>query len=235
MLVLDHVTTHYGGITMLRGISLKLEAGEIVCVLGPNGCGKTTLIKTIMGLVKPAEGSIHFLGQRIDTLKPHAIVRLGIAVVPEGRRLFPKMTVLENLRIGAYHEAAEETIRERMEAVFQLFPRLKERAGQLAGTLSGGEQAMLALGRGLMSRPKLLLLDEPSLGLAPVMVERMFEIIKSLQREGTTIFLAEQNAKMTLEIANRGYLLQKGAIVQEGDTKRLLESEIIKRAYLLAS
>jgi len=235
MLVLDHVTTHYGGVTMLRRISLRLAAGEIVCVLGPNGCGKTTLIKTIMGLVKPVEGSIHFLGQRIDTLKPHEIVRLGIAIVPEGRRLFPKMTVLENLRIGAYHEAREETIRERMEVVFRLFPRLKERAGQLAGTLSGGEQAMLALGRGVMSRPRLLLLDEPSLGLAPVMIEQMFEIIKSLQQEGTTIFLAEQNAKMTLEISNRGYLLQKGSIVQEGDAPKLLESEIIKRAYLLAS
>lgn len=234
MLALDHVTTQYGGITMLRDISLRLQAGEIVCVLGPNGSGKTTLIKTIMGLVKLTEGSIHFLGRRIDTLRTHEIVRLGVSVVPEGRRIFPKMTVLENLRIGAYHEAVDEVIRDRMEALFRLFPRLKERAGQLAGTLSGGEQAMLAIGRGLMSRPKLLLLDEPSLGLAPVMVEQTFEIIQGLHQEGTAIFLAEQNAKKTLEIANRGYLLQKGAIVQEGSATKLLESEIIKRAYLIA-
>jgi branched-chain amino acid transport system ATP-binding protein len=228
------ISTRYGQISMLRDVSIALREGEIACLLGSNGAGKTTLIKTILGLVQPVEGSITFCGRRIDGIKPNRIVGCGIAVVPEGRRIFPKMRVEENLRMGAFAEAHQGVIEERMGHVFGLFPRLRERRRQLAGTMSGGEQAMLAIGRALMARPKLLLLDEPSLGLSPVLVEQILEIIQEINRQGTTVFLVEQNARKTLDIARHGYILQKGEIILQGMAADLLESPIIKRAYLMA-
>lgn len=233
MLEMRGVTTRYGNIEVLRNLSLSLVPGQIACLLGSNGAGKSTLIKTILGLVRPVEGAITFEEVRIDGLRPHQIVRRGIAVVPEGRRLFPKMAVLENLRMGAFGETDEQVIAERMEEVFGRFPRLRERSRQLAGTMSGGEQAMLAMGRGLMSRPKLLLLDEPSLGLSPLLVAQIFAMVKQINADGTTIFLVEQNARMTLEVASSGYILQKGEIILAGSAAELRESPIIKRAYLM--
>ncbi|MFQ5839897.1 MAG: ABC transporter ATP-binding protein [Candidatus Methylomirabilales bacterium] len=233
MLEMRGVTTRYGNIEVLRNLSLSLVPGQIACLLGSNGAGKSTLIKTILGLVRPVEGAITFEEVRIDGLRPHQIVRRGIAVVPEGRRLFPKMAVLENLRMGAFGETDEQVIAERMEEVFGRFPRLRERSRQLAGTMSGGEQAMLAMGRGLMSRPKLLLLDEPSLGLSPLLVAQLFAMVKQINADGTTIFLVEQNARMTLEVASSGYILQKGEIILAGSAAELRESPIIKRAYLM--
>lgn len=233
MLEVRGVSTRYGQISMLRDVSIALREGEIACLLGSNGAGKTTLIKTILGLVRPVEGSITFHGRRIDGVKPNRIVGLGIAVVPEGRRIFPKMSVEENLRMGAFAETNPAVLEERMGHVFGLFPHLKERRRQLAGTMSGGEQAMLAIGRALMARPKLLLLDEPSLGLSPILVEQIFEMVQEINRRGTTVFLVEQNARKTLDIAQHGYILQKGEIILQGTAAELLESPIIKRAYLM--
>ena len=210
MLELRDVSTRYGPITMLRGVSLAVTRGQIACLLGPNGAGKTTLIRAILGIVKPVAGSIWFEGQRIDALRTHQIVARGIAVVPEGRRVFPRMTVEENLRMGAFIEWTARDLAARRDHVFALFPRLGERRGQKAATMSGGEQAMLAMGRALMSRPKLLLLDEPSLGLSPLLVEQIFEMVQTINRSGTTVFLVEQNARKTLAIAHHGFLLQKG-------------------------
>ena len=232
MLELASVSTRYGPITMLRNVSLAVEAGRIACLLGPNGAGKTTLIRTILGIVRPVAGTITFGGRRIDQLRTHQIVELGIGVVPEGRRVFPKMTVEENLRMGAFVEWAPVDLAQRRDHVFELFPRLAERRGQRAATMSGGEQAMLAVGRALMSRPKLLLLDEPSLGLAPLLVEQLFAMVQTINRSGTTVFLVEQNARKTLEIAHAGVLLQKGEVVGRGTAAELAASDLVRHAYL---
>ena len=234
MLELAGVSTRYGAITMLRDVSLEVAPGRIACLLGPNGSGKTTLIRTILGIVTPVAGEIRFEGQRIDRLRTHQIVERGIGVVPEGRRVFPKMTVEENLRMGAFVEWAPKDLAERLDRVFALFPRLAERRKQRAATMSGGEQAMLAMGRAIMSRPKLLLLDEPSLGLAPVLVEQLFAMVQTINRSGTTVFLVEQNARKTLEIAHHGFLIQKGEIVGRGSAAELAASEIVRHAYLRA-
>ena len=234
MLELAGVSTRYGAITMLRDVSLEVAPGRIACLLGPNGAGKTTLIRTILGIVTPVAGQIRFEGQRIDRLRTHQIVERGIGVVPEGRRVFPKMTVEENLRMGAFVEWTPADLGERLDRVFALFPRLAERRKQRAATMSGGEQAMLAMGRALMSRPKLLLLDEPSLGLAPVLVEQLFALVQTINRSGTTVFLVEQNARKTLEIAHHGFLIQKGEIVGRGSAAELAASEIVRHAYLRA-
>ncbi len=234
MLELRDVSTRYGPITMLRRVSLRLEEGKIACLLGPNGAGKTTLIRTILGIVRPVEGSIWLGGRRIDRLRTHEIVELGIGVVPEGRRVFPKMTVEENLRMGAFIEWAPTDFAARRDHVFSLFPRLAERRRQRAATMSGGEQAMLAMGRALMGRPKLLLLDEPSLGLAPVLIEQLFAMVQAINRDGTTVLLVEQNARKTLEIAHHGFLLQKGEIVGRCSAAELSASEIVRHAYLRA-
>jgi branched-chain amino acid transport system ATP-binding protein len=226
------VTARYGPLTVLRSVSLRVEAGEIACLLGPNGAGKTTLIRTLLGIVRPSEGSIWLDGARIDRLRPHEVVARGVAVVPEGRRVFPRMTVEENLRMGAYAEWAPPDLADRLARVFALFPRLAERRGQRAATMSGGEQAMLAMGRALMGRPRLLLLDEPSLGLAPVLVEQLFEIIQAVNRSGTTVLLVEQNARKTLAIARHGVLLQKGDIVGRGTAAELRELDLVRHAYL---
>ena len=232
MLELSGVSTRYGAITMLRSVSLEVEAGRVACLLGPNGAGKTTLIRTILGIVRPVAGSIRFEGRPIHQLRTHQIVELGIAVVPEGRRVFPKMTVEENLRMGAFVEWTPADLARRREHVFELFPRLAERRRQRAATMSGGEQAMLAVGRALMSRPKLLLLDEPSLGLAPLLVEQLFTMVQTINRSGTTVFLVEQNARKTLEIADHGFLLQKGEVVGRGTAAELAASDLVRHAYL---
>ncbi len=234
MLEVRGVSTRYGRIPMLRSVSLALREGEIACLLGPNGAGKTTTIRTILGLVRPVEGAVVFRGERIDGLKPNRIVRRGIGVVPEGRRIFPKMTVEENLRMGAFSDWGAPEVRDRLERIFDQFPRLRERRGQVAGTLSGGEQAMLAIGRALMGRPTLLLLDEPSLGLSPLMVEQIFELIRDINRQGTTVFLVEQNARKTLALAHHGYLIQKGEIVGAGSAAELRDSDVVRHAYLTA-
>ncbi len=232
MLELVDVSTRYGPIPMLRGVSLAVTPGQIACLLGPNGAGKTTLIRTILGIVRPVAGTIRFEGRRIDQLRTHQIVERGIAVVPEGRRVFPRMSVEENLRMGAFIEWTARDLRSRRDHVFSLFPRLGERRGQKAATMSGGEQAMLAMGRALMSRPRLLLLDEPSLGLSPLLVEQIFEMVETINRSGTTVFLVEQNARKTLAIAHRGFLLQKGEIVGRGSAAELAASEVVRHAYL---
>jgi branched-chain amino acid transport system ATP-binding protein len=232
LLTLDNVTTAYDDIEMLRNVDVQVEKGKIVCLLGSNGAGKSTLIKAILGLVKIVDGIITFDGDDITKDKTHKIVRRGISIVPEGKRIFPKMTTTENLRMGAYTEQDEQIIEERMERVFELFPRLKERAQQVAGTMSGGEQSMLSIGRGLMSSPQLLIFDEPSLGLAPILVEQNFETIERINREGTTVFLVEQNASLTLEIASFGYVLQKGEVIAEGTAEQLMQTEVIQSAYL---
>ncbi|MBI2494485.1 MAG: ABC transporter ATP-binding protein [Candidatus Rokubacteria bacterium] len=219
---------------MLRDVSLEVAPGRIACLLGPNGAGKTTLIRTILGIVTPVAGEIRFEGQRLDRLRTHQIVERGIGVVPEGRRVFPRMTVEENLRMGAFVEWTPADLGERLDRVFALFPRLAERRGQRAATMSGGEQAMLAVGRALMGRPRLLLLDEPSLGLAPVLVEQLFALVQTINRSGTTVFLVEQNARKTLEIAHHGFLIQKGEIVGRGSAAELAASEIVRHAYLRA-
>ncbi len=233
MLTVQGITAQYDRAVVLRDVNIQIERGELVCILGANGAGKTTLLKTIIGLLKPSGGSILLEAERIDTLSPHQVVRLGISIIPEGRQLFPKMSILENLKMGAYFENKPAVIAERIETVTRLFPIMKERLKQLAGTLSGGEQAMVAISRGLMSRPKLLLMDEPSLGLAPKVVEEYFEVIARINRDqGTTILLVEQNAKKALAVSSRGYVLQKGEIVQQGASASLLASEIVKNAYL---
>jgi branched-chain amino acid transport system ATP-binding protein len=219
---------------MLRQVSVELREGEIACLLGPNGAGKTTLIRTILGIVRPVEGTVRFLGERIDGLKTNRIVARGIGVVPEGRRVFPKMTVEENLRMGAFADWGTREVAGRMAEIFETFPRLGERRRQPAGTLSGGEQAMLAIGRALMGGPRLLLLDEPSLGLSPLLVEQIFELIGAINRQGTTVFLVEQNARKSLALAHRGYVLQKGEIVGAGSARELRESDVVRHAYLSA-
>jgi len=232
LLEVKNVDVAYGDLQVIWDVSLEVKKGELVSVLGSNGAGKTTILKTICGLLKPKSGIINFLNKRIDTLPAHKIVDLGISYIPEGRRIFPEMTVLENLDMGAYTSRARKKKDEILERVFQLFPRLRERKSQLAGTLSGGEQQMLAIGRGLMSDPLMLMLDEPSLGLAPKLVSKMFEIVKEINNEGTSVLLVEQNAHYALEIADRAYILETGRIVSEGKGKSLLNNPRVKKAYL---
>lgn len=232
MLKVSNVEAFYGRIQALRGINLEIKEKEIVTLVGSNGAGKTTLLKTICGLIKPKSGSIIFDNKEITNMNPHEIVKLGLSMSPEGRQIFPKMTVEENLELGAYTRKEKNEIKESYEKMYSLFPRLYERRTQAAGTMSGGEQQMLAIGRALMSKPKLLLLDEPSLGLAPLLVEVIFELIKEINNQGTTILLIEQNARMALNIAHRGYVIETGKIVLEDEAYALLQSEAIKNAYL---
>ena len=232
MLRVDNVDTFYGKIQVLWEVSLTIHEAEIVALVGSNGAGKTTLLKTISGLLRPVSGRIEFLGKRIDGLKSHAVVERGISHIPEGRRLFPDMSIRENLEMGAYLHRVCKQKREILEQVYQLFPILKRRQDQLARTLSGGEQQMVAMGRGLMSRPKLLIIDEPSSGLAPLVVDEMFQIIEGLRDEGISIFLIEQNVQQTLEIADRAYVLENGRIIMDGDCQNLLQEDLIRKAYL---
>jgi branched-chain amino acid transport system ATP-binding protein len=232
VLALADVHAYYGNIRALRGISLSVEPREIVTLIGANGAGKTTTLRTILGTVRPRRGSVSFNGHRLDTLATDRIVRLGIAQSPEGRRIFPRMTVLENLELGAFTRRDREAIAPDLERVFTLFPRLRERATQTGGTLSGGEQQMLAIARALMARPSLLLLDEPSMGLSPILVDTIFRIIEDINRQGTTILLVEQNARMALRVAHRGYVMQTGRIVLHDSAGALLRSDLVRKTYL---
>jgi len=232
VLELADVHTYYGNIRALRGVSLGVAASEIVTLIGANGAGKTTTLRTILGTVRPRRGTVSFDGQRLDTLATDRIVRLGIAQSPEGRRIFPRMTVLENLELGAFARADRAAIAPDLERVLTLFPRLRERTAQKGGTLSGGEQQMLAIGRALMARPTLLLLDEPSMGLSPILVDTIFQIIRDINRQGTTILLVEQNARMALRVAHRGYVIQTGRIVLQDAAAELLRSDVVRRSYL---
>jgi branched-chain amino acid transport system ATP-binding protein len=232
LLELENMHSYYGHIHALRGISLTVDEGEVVTLIGSNGAGKTTTLRSIHGILPPREGKIIFDGEEIQGTAAHELIGKGIAQSPEGRRIFFRMTVIENLEMGAYHRNDASEIREDMDRVFDLFPRLKERTKQEAGTMSGGEQQMLAIGRALMSRPKLLLLDEPSMGLAPVLVERIFEIIREINKQGTTLLLVEQNANVALEIASRGYVLESGAIVNSASASELREDPSVREAYL---
>ena len=232
MLEVNDINVYYGAIHAIKGISLSVDEGEIVTLIGANGAGKSTTLRTISGLLKPKTGAINFLGKNIAGMPAHKIVREGISQVPEGRRIFAEMSVLENLELGAFTRNDSDEIKKDMEMVFGRFPRLKERISQQAGTLSGGEQQMLAMGRALMSRPKLLLLDEPSMGLAPLLIREIFSIIADINKTGTTVLLVEQNANMALSIANRAYVLETGRITISGDAKELAASEDIRKAYL---
>ncbi len=232
LLEIENMHSYYGHIHALQGVSLAVEEGEIVTLIGSNGAGKTTTLRSINGILPPREGKIVFDGEEIQGTAAHDMISRGIAQSPEGRRIFHRMTVLENLEMGAYHRNDRAGIREDMDRVFELFPRLKERIKQESGTMSGGEQQMLAIGRALMSRPKLLLLDEPSMGLAPVLVERIFDIIKEINGQGTTILLVEQNANVALEIATRGYVLETGSIVNAAPAAQLREDPKVREAYL---
>lgn len=232
LLELTNVAASYGGIQALRDIHLYVNEGEIVTLIGSNGAGKSTTLKSISGQVKVQSGSITYKGEHITNLPAHQTSLMGIAQVPEGRRIFPKLTVLENLQIGAFSVKDKKLVENRMERTFQYFPRLKERLHQKGGTMSGGEQQMLAIGRALMMNPQLLMLDEPSMGLAPIIVEQIFEIITELNKEGVTILLVEQNAFQSLQIADRGYVIQTGEIVLEGHGKELMTNEQVQEAYL---
>ena len=232
MLKIDNIDVYYGAIHALKGISLEVKEGEIVTLIGANGAGKSTTLRTISGLLKPKTGSITFLGQDIAGVRAHEIVKKGISQVPEGRRVFAEMTVMENLDLGAFVRKDKAGIQQDLKHVFELFPRLEERKNQSAGTLSGGEQQMLAMGRALMSRPKLLLLDEPSMGLAPLLIKEIFNIIADINKSGTTVLLVEQNANMALSIANRAYVLETGRITLSGSAKELAASEDVRKAYL---
>ena len=232
ILELEDVHTYYGSIHALKGISLRVAEGEIVTLIGANGAGKSTTLRSINGLNRPRKGRIRFQGEDITSSAPHTIVKRGIAQSPEGRRLFPRMQVIDNLRMGAFLRNDRDGIQKDMDRVYELFPRLKERTTQLAGTLSGGEQQMLAIGRALMSKPKLLMLDEPSLGLAPILVETIFQIVREINAQGIPILLVEQNAHKALEVAHRAYVLETGSIVKTGSGKELLDSPDVQRAYL---
>ena len=232
ILQLDDIHLYYGAIHALKGVSLRVGAGEIVTLIGANGAGKSTTLRAINGLNRPRQGSIRFEGRDITMAPPHEIVGGGIAQSPEGRRLFPRMTVIENLEMGAFQRSDKENFQGDMDRVFELFPRLYERRMQKAGTMSGGEQQMCAIGRALMARPSLLLLDEPSMGLAPIFVERIFETVVEVNKQGTTILLVEQNALMALEVASRGYVLQTGTIALSGSAKSLREDEGVRKTYL---
>jgi branched-chain amino acid transport system ATP-binding protein len=232
LLELQGVDAFYGRIQALRKMSINVDRGEVVALIGSNGAGKTTTLRTISGLMHPHAGTIHFDGKDITTTPPAKVVELGICQSPEGRRLFPRMTVIDNLFMGAYTRNDKAGITSDMDRVFVLFPRLQERRSQIAGTLSGGEQQMLAMGRALMARPKVLMLDEPSLGLAPILVETIFSIIREINSQGTTVLLVEQNAHKALEVAHRGYVLETGSIVKTGTGQELLSSEDVQKAYL---
>jgi branched-chain amino acid transport system ATP-binding protein len=232
MLRLINVDTFYGPSQVLRNVSLEVNQGEIVCLLGANAAGKTTTMKTIFGLVHPRKGSIEFEGQAIQNRLPGDIVRLGMALVPEARRIFPRMTVLENLEMGAFSRNNRTEVKEDIDHVCQIFPRVKERLKQVAGTMSGGEQQMLAMGRALMSRPRMICMDEPSMGLSPILVETVFNTVLRIRDEGVTIFLVEQNASMALGLADRGYVLQTGSIVLSDTAKNLLTNDLVRQAYL---
>jgi branched-chain amino acid transport system ATP-binding protein len=232
ILQLRNVSTHYGPIQVLRGVNVQIYPGEIVCLLGGNASGKTTTLKTILGYVVPSQGDVLLDGQRVNGMYTQQLVEMGISMVPENRRLFKRMTVRENLELGCYLRGNRVEIEEDYERVFQLFPRVRERIGQRAGTLSGGEQQMVAMARALMARPRVLLMDEPSMGLAPVLVEQNFEIIQRVNRQGTTIFVVEQNANMALSIADRGYVLQTGQIVLADTAQNLLKNPQMQAAYL---
>ncbi len=232
MLRLSNVNTFYGPSQVLYDVSIQVNRGEIVCLLGANAAGKTTTMKTIFGLVRPRSGAIEFEGKRIDRMLPGDIVRLGMALVPEARRIFPRMTVLENLEMGAFIRNNRLEIKQDLDHVCQIFPRLQERLKQVAGTMSGGEQQMLAMGRALMSRPRMICMDEPSMGLSPILVETVFNTILRIRDEGVTIFLVEQNASMALNLADRGYVLQTGHIVLSDSARNLLTNDLVRQAYL---
>jgi branched-chain amino acid transport system ATP-binding protein len=232
LLKLDNVKTYYGNIRALKGISLEVDEGEIVCLIGGNGAGKSTTLMTISGILTPDEGDVIYQGQSIVSVRPDNIVQLGICQVPEGRMIFPVLTVMENLDLGAYLRKDRNGIKEDLDRVFALFPVLRERSKQHGGTLSGGEQQMLAIGRALMARPKLLLLDEPSLGLAPILVDSIFDIIRQINNQGTTILLVEQNAQLALQFSNRGYVIETGEIALSDASAELLKNEQVKKAYL---
>ena len=231
MLKVNDINVYYGAIHAIKGVSFQVSEGEVVTLIGANGAGKSTILNTVCGLLRSRTGSVEFLGKNLASLPAHKIVELGMAHVPEGRRIFQQMTVEENLEMGAYTQA-RSAIEPGLERVYGQFPRLKERRRQVAGTLSGGEQQMLAMGRGLMSGPRLLMLDEPSMGLAPILVEQIFEIIRQLHKAGVTILLVEQNAQMALSVADRGYVLETGKIVATGAGADLLRDETVKKAYL---
>ncbi len=231
MLKVNEINVYYGAIHAIKGVSFEVNGGEVVTLIGANGAGKSTILNTVCGLLRSRTGSIEFLDKNLANVPAHKIVELGLAHVPEGRRVFQQMTVEENLEMGAYTQS-RSSVDPNLERVYDQFPRLKERRKQVAGTLSGGEQQMLAMGRGLMSNPKLLMLDEPSMGLAPILVEQIFEIIKRLHKAGTTILLVEQNARMALSVADRGYVLETGKIVATGTGEELLRDEAVKKAYL---
>jgi len=232
LLEFQDVNTHYGELHVLKGVNYRVGVGEIVCLLGGNASGKSTTMKTILGIVTPTTGTVTYAGQAINTLPTAERVKRGIAPVPEARRLFPRMTVLENLQMGAFTREDAAEIEADKQRVLELFPRIKERLPQLAGTLSGGEQQMVAMGRALMARPKLLCMDEPSMGLAPALVEQVFEIIQVINKQGTSIFMVEQNANMALSIADYGYVLQMGEVVLHGSARSLRDNELVRQAYL---
>lgn len=232
MLEVRDIEVYYGMIQAIRGISFEVKEGEVIALIGANGAGKTTTLQTITGLVAPKKGSIYFEGQDIKHVPAHKIVSMGMAHVPEGRRVFSQLSVLDNLKLGAYTRKDKNEIEETLARVYKRFPRLEERKNQIAGTLSGGEQQMLAMGRALMSHPKIILMDEPSMGLSPIFVNEIFDIIQEVSKSGTTVLLVEQNAKKALSIADRGYVLETGNIVLEGDAKDLLNNDRVKKAYL---
>jgi branched-chain amino acid transport system ATP-binding protein len=232
LLRVEDIHTYYGSIEALKGVTIEVHEGEIVTLIGANGAGKSTTLRSINGLNHPRQGTIEFRGRNITRAAPHDIVKLGISQSPEGRKLFPRMSVLENLEMGAFQRKDRSGMREDLERVYSLFPRVGERKQQRAGTLSGGEQQMVAIGRALMAHPSLLLLDEPSMGLAPIFVERVFETIKQINEQGTTILLVEQNAMMALDIANRGYVLETGKVALADDAKKLRENEEVRKTYL---
>ena len=231
VLKVEDINVYYGAIHAIKGVSFEVNQGEVVTLIGANGAGKSTILKTVAGLLSSRTGSIEFMGEKLGSIPAHKIVTKGLALVPEGRQIFLQMTVEENLEMGAFTRPKEE-IASSMADVYERFPRLKERRRQIAGTLSGGEQQMLAMGRALMSKPNLLMLDEPSMGLAPILVEQIFDIVQELNRHGTTILLVEQNAQMALSVAHRGYVLETGKIVTTGSGEELLEDEAVKKAYL---
>src|SRR5581483_584790 len=232
MLQLHDIDTFYGPSQVLHSVSLEVNQGEIVCLLGANAAGKTTTMKTIFGLVRPRKGSIEYQGKRIDGKLPGDIVRLGIVLVPEARRIFPRMSVLENLEMGAFTRKNKTEVKQDIEHVCEIFPRIRERLKQVAGTMSGGEQQMLAMGRALMSRPRMICMDEPSMGLSPILVQTVFDTIERVRNEGVTIFLVEQNASMALSLADRGYVLQTGQIVLSDTAQNLLTNDLVRQAYL---
>lgn len=232
MLEVKDIEVFYGVIQAIKGISFEVNEGEVIALIGANGAGKTTTLQTITGLISPKKGQIFFEGQEITHVPAHKIVSMGMAHVPEGRRVFAQLSVLDNLKLGAFTRKDKEEIEETLIRVYKRFPRLEERKNQIAGTLSGGEQQMLAMGRGLMSHPKIILMDEPSMGLSPIFVNEIFDIIQEVSKSGTTVLLVEQNAKKALSIADRGYVLETGRIVLEGNAKDLLDNEQVKKAYL---